>query len=268
MKYDNNLVIVRGGGDIATGAIQCLHRSGFKVIVLETKMPSAIRRTVALCQCVYDKKCVVEDLIGVLAEDLSKIDNIFLKNEIPIIIDEKLEILEKVKPIAIVDAILAKKNLGTNINLAPIVVALGPGFVVGEDCHIAIETARGHDLSRLIFNGMCKENTGIPGEIKGETIRRVLRSPCEGIFKSNKSIGDIVKIGEVIATVDNMEVRAEISGLLRGLLFDGYYVTKNFKIGDIDPRETEYENAFTISDKARSIGGSVLEAILILKRSI
>lgn len=267
-NFDDKLIIVRGGGDIATGAIQRLHRSGFKVLVLETKMPSAIRRTVAVCQCVYDGKCVVENMTAILVKDFFGLEEVFKRGEIPVLVDEELEVLNELKPLAVVDAILAKRNLGTNINLAPIVVALGPGFKVGIDCHIAIETSRGHDLGRLIFDGKCKKNTGIPGEIKGESIRRVLRSPEEGIFSTKHSIGDIVKAGDVIGFVDEIPVVAEISGLLRGILVNNYKVTKGFKVGDIDPRESEHDNAFTISDKARSIGGSVLEAILFLKRGL
>lgn len=268
MGYDKELVIVRGGGDIATGTIQRLHRSGFNVLVLEVEKPSAIRRSVSVCQCVYDGIHRVEDMTAVLVKDVNEIDLAFSKGEVPVLIDEDLKILEILKPLALVDAILAKKNLGTSIDLAPIVIALGPGFIVGTDCHIAIETSRGHDLGRLIFHGQCKENTGIPGVIKGESIRRVLRSQNAGVFTTDHVIGDIVKSGETIGWVDDIPVKAEISGLLRGVLVNNYIVTKGFKVGDIDPREEEYNNSFTISDKARSIGGSVLEAILYLRRDI
>lgn len=268
---NNELVIVRGGGDIATGTIYALWNAGYKVLVLETEKPSAIRRYVSLCEAVYDGKATVEDLEGILCSSLDEIESVFAENKVPILIDPKCESLKKLEPIALVDGILAKKNLGTTIDMAPIVIALGPGFTAGEDCHAVIETMRGHNLGRIIENGTAIPNTGTPGLVGGESKLRVIHSPAEGVLINKTKIADTVKKDQVIAEIKApdgtiVSVNATIDGLLRGLIRDGYYVTEGFKIADIDPRLGEYDNCFTISDKARCIGGSVLQAIGRLSR--
>lgn len=265
LSIDQCTVIVRGGGDIATGSIQKLYRAGFKVVVLEIDKPSAIRREVAFCEAVYEGEMTIEGITAKLCKTIEEIKSCWADKTIPIVIDPTGEIIEKLKPIALVDAILAKKNYGTNRAMAPITIGLGPGFCAGKDVDIVIETMRGHNLGRLIFSGEPMANTGTPGIIKGVGKERVIYSPCAGTVENICKIGDIVEKGQVIAKVDGMEVTATISGVLRGLIREGYKVPEKFKMADIDPREEEQQNCFTISDKARAIGGAVLEALLYLK---
>ena len=265
LNINETVVVVRGGGDIATGSIQKLYRAGFKVLVLEIAKPSAIRREVAFCEAVYEKEIVIEGIKAKLCSNLEEIERCWDKKQIPILIDSKGESIEKVKPQVVVDAILAKKNCGTTIDMAPITIGLGPGFIAGEDVDIVVETMRGHNLGKLIFEGRPMENTGIPGIIKGVGKERVIYSPCKGVIKNISKIGDMVEKNQIIATVNGVEVLATISGVLRGLIRDGYEVPERFKIADIDPREEELANCFTISDKARAVGGAVLEAVLYLK---
>ncbi|MDY5026762.1 MAG: selenium-dependent molybdenum cofactor biosynthesis protein YqeB [Oliverpabstia sp.] len=263
-----NLVIVRGGGDIATGTINRLYQCGFKVLVLEVAAPSAIRRNVAFSEAVYQGEQKVEDVTCFLAENI--VDAVTMLNEgkLVMLVDPEGASIRKLQPMAVVDAILAKKNLGTNKGMADITVALGPGFEAGKDVDAVIETKRGHSLGRVIYQGKAIKNTGIPGMIGGYTKERVIHSPAEGKLRNVKKITDIVKQGDIIARIETGEksipVEATIDGLLRGLIRDGYPVTKGFKIADIDPRIDEYDNCFTISDKARCIAGGVLEAILHL----
>lgn len=270
IKIMNNLIIVRGGGDIATGTIYKLYQCGFDVLILETEHPSAIRRNVAFSEAVYEKIQTVENITCTLAEDVSQAIGLLEQKKPPVLVDPQGESIFVLKPFAVVDAILAKKNLGTNRQMAPITIALGPGFVAGADVDAVIETKRGHSLGRVIYQGKAIENTGIPGMIAGYAKERVIHSPAEGIFRNVKKITDTVRQGEVIAVVEHgdeqIPVKASINGLLRGLLRDGYPVTEGFKIADIDPRIEEYKNCFTISDKARCIAGGVLEALLHLQR--
>ena len=270
IKVMNNLIIVRGSGDIATGTIYKLYQCGFDVLILETEHPSAIRRNVAFSEAVYEKIQTVENITCTLAEDVSQAIGLLEQKKLPVLVDPQGESIFVLKPFAVVDAILAKKNLGTNRQMAPITIALGPGFVAGADVDAVIETKRGHSLGRVIYQGKAIENTGIPGMIAGYAKERVIHSPAEGIFRNVKKITDTVRQGEVIAVVEHgdkqIPVKASINGLLRGLLRDGYPVTEGFKIADIDPRIEEYKNCFTISDKARCIAGGVLEAILHLQR--
>ena len=268
IKMMNNLIIVRGGGDIATGTIYKLYQCGFDVLILETEHPSAIRRNAAFSEAVYEKIQTVENITCTLAEDASQAIGLLEQKKLPVLVDPQGESIFVLKPFAVVDAILAKKNLGTNKQMAPITIALGPGFVAGADVDAVIETKRGHSLGRVIYQGKAIENTGIPGMIAGYGKERVIHSPEEGIFRNIKKITDTVKKGDIIAVVENSgrqtPVKATLDGLIRGLLRDGYPVTKGFKVADIDPRIEEYKNCFTISDKARCIAGGVLEAILHL----
>ena len=263
------LIIVRGGGDIATGTIYKLYKCGFQVLVLEIENPSAIRRHVAFSEAIYEGEQKVEDVTCKFAHSIEEAKEELVKGELVIMVDPKGESIAQLKPMAVVDAILAKRNLGTKKDMAPIVVGVGPGFTAGEDVHAVVETLRGHNLGRVIYEGAAAKNTGIPGKIAGVGKERVIHSPAAGVLRNKKKIGDIVKQGEVIAIVENddlnIEVRATIDGLLRGLIRDGYPVTERFKIADIDPRESEYDNCFTISDKARCVAGGVLEAIMHLR---
>lgn len=263
MKKLDNLIIIRGAGDIATGSIQRLHRSGFKVLCLEVAQPTAIRRTVALSDAIYVGETRVEDIVARRVETIYEIENAFEDGVVPVMVDPECKILEGLEPDVVVDAILAKKNLGTRIDMAKGTVALGPGFIAGEDVDIVIETNRGHDLGRLIFEGSAAPNTNRPGNIDGFTRERVLYAPKTGKIINRHDIGDIVEQGEVIATVEGGEVTAKISGILRGIIRNGTEVFEGMKIGDVDPRITT--NPKTISDKARALGGATLEAVMILK---
>lgn len=263
----NNLVIFRGGGDVATGSIQKVYRSGFKVLILEKEKPLCIRRTVACASAMFEKQVQIEDIKVKRVYDLDGIKKAFEEDFIPIIEDEKGSYIEKLKPLVVVDGILAKKNLGTNRDMASITIGLGPGFTAGYDVDVVIETNRGHDLGRLIFEGRPEENTGIPGNINGFTTERILRSPDDGKIKVLEDIGQVVKKGQTLATVNGKEVVSGLDGIVRGMIANGSFVNKGLKIGDVDPRIVK-ENATTISDKARAIGGGVLEAILILKRRL
>jgi xanthine dehydrogenase accessory factor len=260
-----NLVIVRGAGDIATGVIQKLLRAGFPILVIETLYPSAIRRYVSLCEAVYEGSWTVEDITSVFVRSLDEAWEVISDGKVPVLVDPDCNILKEVKPLAVVDAIIAKKNLGFKMDLAPITVALGPGFCAGTDAHIVVETMRGHNLGRLIMDGCSIPNTGTPGVIGGFGKERVIHAPYDGVIRNNKVISDSVKKGEIIATIDGQPVIATLDGILRGLIRDGYEVTKGLKMADIDPRESEKENCFKISDKARCIGGGVLEAICLLR---
>lgn len=260
------LIIVRGGGDLATGTIYKLKKCGFPVLILEVEQPSAIRRNVAFCEAVYQGKQTVEDMTCHLADSLEQARQFLEEGKLTVLVDPKGESIAQLKPLAVVDAILAKKNLGTNRNMAPITVALGPGFTAGEDVDAVVETKRGHNLGRVIWAGSAAPNTGIPGLIDGYGKERVIHCPAEGILRNVKKITGTVSRGEIIAIVETengtIPVEATLDGILRGLIRDGYPVVKGFKMADIDPRTDEYNNCFTISDKARCIAGGVLEAIL------
>ena len=261
-----DLIIVRGGGDLATGTIYKLKKSGFPVLILEVAQPSAIRRNVAFCEAVYQGTQTVENMTCYLAESLAQAQQFLNEGKLAVLVDPAGESIAALNPLAVVDAILAKKNLGTNKRLAPITVALGPGFRAGEDVDAVIETKRGHNLGRVLWAGTAAPNTGIPGIIGGYGIERVIHCPAKGILRNVKKITDTVSKGEVIAVVEMengiVPVEATVDGILRGMIRDGYPVQIGFKMADIDPRIDEYNNCFTISDKARCIAGGVLEAIL------
>ena len=259
------ICLVRGAGDIATGTIQKLVRAGFKCVVTEVSNPSSIRRKVSLSEAVYEKKTVVEDIEAVLCENLDEIGQYLERYNPVIIVDPKLTILNKMKFDVVVDAILAKKNSGLKKEMAEITIGLGPGFEAGVDCDIVIETMRGHDLARIIEQGFAKKNTSIPGIIDGFSNERVIYSDFDGQFTHIKSISDIVNKEEIIAKVGDNYIRATLDGVIRGMIRDNFEVKKGLKIIDIDPRYEEVENCFTISDKARAIGGAVLEAIMMLE---
>lgn len=263
------LIVVRGGGDLATGTIYKLRKCGYRVLVLESEKPSAIRRNVAFSEAVYEGRWTVEDVTAVLANDIEEAEKIMDTGNVTVLVDPRCDCLNTLKPVALVDAIIAKKNLGTNRSMATITIGLGPGFTAGEDVDAVIETMRGHKLGRVILEGSAIPNTGIPGAVAGVTKERVIHAPAAGVLKNVCHITDVIEKGQIIAWIEtsegNVEVPATISGLLRGLIRDGYQVTKGFKIADIDPRVEEYENCFTISDKARCIAGGVLEAILYLQ---
>ena len=304
----NLLIICRGAGDLATGIIHRLHRAGHRVIALETDYPAAIRRQVSFCEAVYDGSAAVEGvtarLVPALTDaetdtetysgindtpaahiasekwDSSVIEAVLEAGEVPLLIDPKGESIALLKPDVVVDAIIAKKNLGTTIDMAPLVIGVGPGFTAGQDVHLVIESMRGHNLARIITDGMAQPNTGVPGNIAGFTSERVIHAPAAGYIHDVRKIGDIVQKGNEIARIypdkesyDNalseyVPVNATITGIIRGLIREGYYFREGFKIADIDPRESELTNCFTISDKARSIAGSVLEAVSAFEHGV
>lgn len=257
---NKRLIVIRGGGDLATGVAVRLFRAGFPLVILEIPHPTVIRLPVSLARTVYEGKTWVEDVEAILIPSWEKAEEIIQEGKVPVLIDPEGSSLEKLSPTILVDAILAKRNLGTRINQAPLVVALGPGFTAGEDVDVVIETKRGHDLGRVIYQGQAAADTGIPGEVGGESIKRLLRAPAEGKITPLHQIGDLVETGELIAEVEGVPLRAEISGVLRGLIYPQSWVRKGMKVGDIDPRGVR-EYCFTVSDKARAIGGGVLEAI-------
>ena len=270
MKRKEQLILVRGGGDIASGTIYKLLQCGYSVLVLETEMPSAIRRYAAFSEAVYDGVSRVEDKTCRLAGNFREARKIMETGEAAMLVDPDCRVLKEARPFVLVDAILAKKNLGTSREMAPKTIALGPGFQAGRDADLVIETMRGHQLGRVIHEGSALPDTGVPGVIRGYGAERVIHAPAAGRMENLRKIGDIVKKGEPIARIlgaagEVTEVPASLDGLLRGLIRDGYPVTEGFKIADIDPRQEEYDNCFTISDKARCIAGGVLEGILFLE---
>ncbi len=262
----NKLVIgIKGAGEMATGVAVRLFQSNFKnIFMMETAHPQAVRRKVSFCETVYDDHIIVEGVEAKKVIQTLQINdfNIFWdKNQIPVIVDPAWNSIKVIQPDVVIDAIIAKKNLGTNLSDAPLVIGLGPGFNAGKDVHMVIETNRGHNLGRVILKGNPEPNTGVPGNIGGYTRERVLRAPCSGIFRSSLDIGTLVKKNNIVGNVDSKAVIAQIDGVLRGQIRNNTKVKKNSKIGDIDPRANK-QYCTTISEKARAIGGSVLEAIL------
>jgi len=254
-------VLVRGGGDLASGVAWRLHQSGFKVVITEIAQPLAVRRKVAFCEAVYDGQSVVEGVHAILVKGPEQVDRVWGQGFVPVLVDPLAVCRHSIKPEVIVDAILAKKNLGTSLEDAPLVVALGPGFEIGKDAHFVVETNRGHSLGRLLTSGSAAPNTGVPGSVQGITSDRVLRAPTSGPWRNVLDIGDLVKKGDVVGTVQSEALYATIDGVLRGLIRPGVTVSKGLKIGDIDPRGQKVF-CFTISEKALAIAGGVLEAIL------
>ena len=257
------IVLIKGAGDLATGIAHRLKKSGFDIIMTEIDKPTTVRRTVAFSQAVFDNEIEIEGIKGVKVNNINEIYKEISKGNIPIIIDEKANIIKELNPNVVVDAIIAKKNLGTSISDAPIVIGVGPGFEAKIDCHLVVETKRGHYLGKVIEKGSAIPNTGVPGNIGGYTKERIIRASNDGKIKPVVAIGDYVKKGDIVAYIDGIEVLAEIDGIVRGMLQEGIDVFKGMKSGDIDPR-CEKNHCFTISDKARSIGGGVLEAIMYM----
>jgi xanthine dehydrogenase accessory factor len=293
------IALIKGSGDLASGIALRLYRAGFAVVMTEIPFPLSVRRPVCFSQAVYNGRCEVEGVKAALVKDDKAIRETVSsltgscagsgaeggaesraesgeKREIAVLVDPGAAIIKKLKPDVVIDAIMAKRNLGTSLKDAPVVIGVGPGFTAGIDCNAVIETQRGHTLGRVITEGSALPNTGIPGEIDGFSLERLLRCPADGIFEevAAKSIGDLVKKGETVALVHNTQasssgaadgkklpVKAGVDGILRGLLPTGIRVRQGMKAGDVDPR-CEREHCFTVSDKARAVGGGVLEAML------
>lgn len=258
-----DIVVIRGGGDIATGIGHRLYKAGFKIIIFEKSQPLAIRRTVSFCEAIYRKEIIVEGVKAVCCNDVDSSLKAINEGNIPILIDPLGESIHKIKPIAVVDSILAKRNLGTNKSMAPITIGIGPGFTAGDDVDLVVESNRGHTLGKVIYKGAAEENTGIPGNIMGFNEERIIHAVASGNIIWNYRIGDLIEKDQVVGSISGLEIKAAMSGLIRGLIKEGMYVEKGLKVGDIDPRG-ESVDPMTISDKARAIGGGVLEGIMYM----
>ena len=254
-------VLIRGAGDLASGIALRLFHAKMEVIMTDLPRPTAIRRTVCFSQAILFGTMTVEDVTAVYAETPEAAVSILKEKKIPVLADPEAACIAALRPDAVVDAILAKRNLGTKITDAPCVIGVGPGFTAGVDCHACVETMRGHTLGRVITEGSPIPNTNIPGLIGGFAGERVLRAPADGIFRQRLEIGDMVEQNEIAGYVGTEPMRCQISGVLRGLLADGTPVHRGMKAGDVDPRG-EISYCKLVSDKALAIGGGGLEAIL------
>jgi xanthine dehydrogenase accessory factor len=256
-------VVVKGGGDLGTGVAWRLHRCGFRVLVTEIPRPTVIRRAVAFASAVYENEITVDGITARQVTDDAGVATCWKEERVPVLVDPEGAVILRLQPDVVVDAIIAKRNVGTRITDAPVVVALGPGFTAGVDCHAVVETNRGHNLGRVLLQGSAEPNTGAPGIVGGQSARRVLRASAEGRFQALRAIGDRVQAEQVVAYVDDAPVRSQLDGVVRGLLHDGLRVSSGMKVGDVDPRGV-VSHCFTISDKALALGGGVLEAIMYL----
>lgn len=256
------VIAFKGAGEMATGIAHRMFSANVKrIFMMETERPLAVRRAVSFCEAVHDGRCEVEGVTAGKADSPDRIPVLWQNREIPVIVDPAWQSLAVLRPHVVIDAIIAKRNLGTRMDEAFLTIGLGPGFHAGRDVHVVIETNRGHNLGRVIYDGCAEPNTGIPGPICNVTGERVLRSPCRGRFEPCLAIGDLVQKGQVVARVSGSEILANTGGMVRGLIRPDTAVTTGLKVGDIDPRGAA---AFCdrISEKARNLGGAVLEAVL------
>ena len=258
-------ILIKGAGDLATGIAVRLYQCGHQIIMTEIERPLTVRRMVAFSRAVYEKDVIVEGVCGRRAQTLDEVKRIISDGEIAVFVDPEAKIKKSFCPDVVIDAILAKKNIGTQITDAPFVIGIGPGFTAGTDCHCVIETKRGHTLGTVIWKGSAIPNTGVPGNVGGYTIERLIRASSQGEMQAIAHIGDVVQEGQIVAYTGGKPVYAKMTGIVRGMLQDGVIVEENLKIGDIDAR-CETFHCFTVSDKARSIGGAVLEAVTLFER--
>jgi len=261
------LAIIRGSGDLASGIALRMKRSGIGIVMTDLAKPTSIRRTVCFSEAIVHGECFVEEIKAKKAENAADALEIVKAGDIAVLADPECKCQDELKPDILVDAILAKKNLGTKITDAPVVIGVGPGFTAGEDCHAVVETMRGHTLGRVIYKGSALPNTNIPGLIGGFAGERVLRAPATGTFETVLDIGAVVKQGDIAGYVAGEPMRCTLDGVLRGLIADGTEVFKGMKAGDVDPRG-DVEYCKTSSDKALAIGGGVLEATLKLTKAL
>ncbi len=259
------LVLIRGAGDLASGIALRLHHAGMHVVMTDLPQPTAIRRTVSFARAITEGQAQVEDVTATYAPAAADVKRILAAGEIAVLADPQAAFRIEVAPDALVDAILAKRNTGTTIQDAPVVIGVGPGFTAGLDCHAVVETMRGHTLGRVYYQGTAMANTAVPGLIGGYAGERVLRAPADGVFHQLLDIGAVVQAGDVAGTVNGTPMCCTIDGVLRGILADNVSVTKGMKAGDVDPR-CKVEYCYTASDKALAVGGGVLEALLHLQR--
>ncbi len=260
-------VLIKGAGDLGTGVAVRLWRCGFGVIMTEIAEPTVIRRTVAFAEAVYAGRAVVEGIEARRVDGTPDVPECLRRGAIPVLVDSEGTIGRSLGADVVVDATLSKRNVGTRLADAPIVIALGPGFKAGVDAHAVVETNRGHNLGRVILEGEAEPDTGVPGVIAGAGSERVLRASKEGRFLAARAIGDRVLAGEAVGSVEGTPVVVAIGGILRGLLRSGLRVEAGLKVGDVDPRAVS-EHCHTISDKALAIGGGVLEAIFACARRV
>lgn len=251
-------ILFKGAGDLATGIAYELWKAGAKVIMTEIAVPLTVRRMVAFSRAVYEGKCQVEEAKGCLVHNLEEALRETETGNIAVIVDENAEIRKEYQPDVVIDAIMAKRNTGTQLSDAPLVIGIGPGFCAGKDCHYVIETQRGEHLGEIIRHGSAIPNTGIPGNVFGYTTERLLRASADGKMRPIANIGDVVEKGQIVAFTGDVPVHAGLTGIVRGMLQEGVMVKEGMKIGDVDVR-TEKRLCFTISDKARQIGASVIE---------
>jgi xanthine dehydrogenase accessory factor len=261
LNFVDPVVLIRGGGDLATGVAARLHRVGFDLILTEVAQPRVVRRLVAAAEAVYAGEIQVEDLHCRLVQDGEGVVEAFKAGVLPVLIDPDATIREDFQVIGLIDARMRKRPPEIGKDAAPLVIGLGPGFTAGLDCHAVIETNRGHHMGRVIWSGSAEPNTGIPEPVSGHDIDRVLRSPADGKLEDGLPLGTLVKAGDVIATVDELHILAPFDGALRGLVHDSLHVKAGEKVGDLDPRgDPSY--CYQISDKSLAVGGGVLEALL------
>jgi len=266
VNKNTSLILIRGGGDLATGVALRLQRAGLNLLITEHPQPLAVRRLVSFAEAVYRGHFTVEEFNARLVNSLDEVSCVMDQNEIPIFVDplcqEVLAPHSKIpKPLALIDARMTKQPPDLSIDVAPLVIGLGPGFTAGADCHAVIETNRGHFLGRVIWDGSPQADTGVPSQVARHREDRVLRAPIDGLFQTQVEIGHHIKQGQVIAEVNGHKVIADIDGILRGLLHDGLHVQKGLKVGDIDPRN-DPRYVTMVSEKSLAIGGGVLEALL------
>ncbi len=259
----NIKVLIRGGGDLATGVAARLHRAGFEILITELAQPLVVRRTVSFAEAVFSGHTQVEEVVATLIIHPQEIEKIISANQIAVIVDPELTILENFSPAILIDARMMKRSAKIELDVVELVIGLGPGFSTGKNCHAVIETLRGHDLGRVIWQGEAQADTGIPDAVNGIQSERVLRAGVPGTLKTFAEIGQHLEKGELIAEIDHQQILAPFKGVLRGLVKEGTVVRSGMKIGDVDPRDEE-KYIYSISDKALSIGGGVLEAILSL----
>lgn len=260
LSCSGRLVVIKGAGDLATGCAWRLFRSGFGVVMTELPQPLVVRRTVSFAEAVYSGSMQVEGVESVLAENEKKALEILKSGRIPVLVDPEARVAGQTQPIALIDAVMAKRNTGTKINDAPLVIGLGPGFTAGVDVHAVVETQRGHNLGRVLYQGKAASNTGVPGAVMGFAAERLLRAPADGVVTPCRNIGECVAKGDTTAFIGSISVKAEISGVVRGMIKPGVWVARGTKIGDIDPRGLA-DYCYNISDKALAVGGGVLQAV-------
>jgi len=257
----SNFVLIWGGGDLASGAALRLFRVGIKVLIVETTQPLAVRRSVSFAQAVYDGKTQIEDVIGKMIETPSEMKALWNQGITPVIVDPELSLIKKYQPLVLIDARMRKRHVDLSLHKAALIIGLGPGFVVGENCHAAIETNRGHFLGRVYWEGSPEPDTGIPGKVQAYAKERVLHAPASGEVVTHVIIGDAVKAGDTILSIEGETVPAPFDGIVRGLIHPGITVRKGMKVGDVDPRPEPFR-CWYVSEKSLAIGGGVLEAIL------